>query len=241
MSRPLLIVGAGELAEIACEYFTHDSDRTVAGFAVEAAYRKADTWCDRPVVDFETVERHFPPDAYDAFVAVSASQLNRPRRRLFEATRAKGYRLASYVSSRAFVWRTAVLGENVFIFENNVVQHGCRIEDNVVLWSGNHVGHRSVIGAHSFVTSHVVVSGFCTVGQSCFLGVNATLVDEISIGEDGFIAAGAVVTRSTEPGRMYRGNPAEPAKASVYRYFRIPEPESGPGEQAGLVPPPDAR
>lgn len=35
MAKNLLIVGAGEFADIAYEYFTVDSDYTVVGFAVE--------------------------------------------------------------------------------------------------------------------------------------------------------------------------------------------------------------
>ena len=38
--KKLVIVGAGEFAEIAYEYFTYDSDYEVVGFAVEKAYIK---------------------------------------------------------------------------------------------------------------------------------------------------------------------------------------------------------
>ena len=34
-----------------------------------------------------------------------------------------------------------------------------RIGNDVVLWSGNHIGHDSTIGDHCFIASHVVVSG----------------------------------------------------------------------------------
>ena len=33
--RKIVIVGDGEFAEIACEYFTHDSPHEVVAFAVE--------------------------------------------------------------------------------------------------------------------------------------------------------------------------------------------------------------
>src|SRR5262245_37536426 len=143
--RNLVIVGDGEFAEIACEYFTHDSPFRVAGFAVERDFLRRDTLFDLPVVPFEDVEQHFPPESHDAFVAVTYTQLNRVRTRLYHAAKAKGYRPASYISSRAFVWRNATVGENCFIFEQNVVQYHAQVGNNVVLWSGNHVGHRSVI------------------------------------------------------------------------------------------------
>ena len=57
----IVIVGAGEQAEIAYEYFTHDSPYDVAAFAVEAAYRKRDELFRLPVVDFETLADSYPP------------------------------------------------------------------------------------------------------------------------------------------------------------------------------------
>ena len=39
----LVIIGAGEFAEIAYEYFTYDSPYEVVAFAVEKKYRNTDT------------------------------------------------------------------------------------------------------------------------------------------------------------------------------------------------------
>ena len=57
----LVIVGDSLLAQIAYEYFTHDSPYDVAAFAVEAAYRKRDELFRLPVVDFETLADSYPP------------------------------------------------------------------------------------------------------------------------------------------------------------------------------------
>lgn len=222
--KKLVIVGAGEFAEIAHEYFTHDSDYDVVGFAVEREYIKESGFLGLPVVPFEDIETVFPKESHQVYVAVTYTGLNRVRRRLFEACRAMGYDLATYVSSRAFVWRTAKIGAGCFIFENNVIQHGCVIGDDCVLWSGNHIGHRTVIEDHCYVSSHVVISGYCRIGAGGFLGVNATFADKVSIGPDSFVAAGAMIGKSSDtPGGFYRGNPAELSKVSAYRYFKIPE------------------
>src|SRR5436190_24386238 len=100
-TSPLVIVGDGEFAEIACEYFTHDSPYSVVGFAVEKAFLRRSELLDRPVVAFEEIEQRFPPSSHAAFVAITHTQLNRVRARLFTAARSKGYGCASYVSSRA--------------------------------------------------------------------------------------------------------------------------------------------
>ena len=50
MPKPLVIIGNGEIAEMACEYFAYDSDREVAAFSIDAEYIKSPTLHDRPVV-----------------------------------------------------------------------------------------------------------------------------------------------------------------------------------------------
>ena len=67
--RKLIIVGAGETAEIAYEYFTHDSPHTVAAFAVEEAYLKERERYRLPVITLERLVEHYPPDQFGAHVA----------------------------------------------------------------------------------------------------------------------------------------------------------------------------
>ncbi len=217
MRRPLVLIGAGEFAQIACEYFEHDSERDVVAFSVERDYLAQPLLANRPVLAWETLEADYPPADVDVFVAVPASQLNRLRTRLYREAKRKGYRCASYVSTRAFVWRNAEVGENSFIFEGNVIQPFVRIGNNCILWSGNHVGHRTVVHDNVFVASHAVISGYCEIGESSFIGVNSTFNDHVKVASDNVIGAGALVTRDTEPGRIYVGSPARavPGKSSL--------------------------
>lgn len=208
--RKIVIVGDGETAELAYEYFTHDSPHQVVAFSVEREYAKKESLFGLPVVHFEELEQQFSPADYSAFVAISYTQLNRVRARLYQETKRRGYPLVSYVSSRAFVWRNVEIGENCFILENNVLQYAVRIGNNVVLWSGNHVGHQTVIRDHTFVSSHVVISGYCDVGESCFLGVNSCIANNVAIGNDCLIGMGAVVNKNTEERKVYVGAPVRP-------------------------------
>ncbi|MBV9880628.1 MAG: acetyltransferase [Gemmatirosa sp.] len=222
----LVIVGDSAIAEVAYEYFTHASPYDVVAFAVNEEYRKRDALFGVPVVPFETVEQAFPPATHSAFVALSYQRLNRVRSRLYDESKAKGYRLASYVSPQAFVWRNVEIGDNCFIFENNVVQPFVKIGNGVTLWSGNHIGHHTRIRDHVFIASHVVISGFCDIGDHTFMGVNATVANNVTIARDNLIGAGATILRDTEPGRLYgaRGTAAHETK-TAYDYYGVPESE----------------
>jgi sugar O-acyltransferase (sialic acid O-acetyltransferase NeuD family) len=222
-TKKLIIVGAGEFAEIAYEYFTFDSEYEVMGFCVESDFLKQDRLYELPIIDLKTIEQKFPSNDYEVFVAITSTKLNRARTRLYQCVKNIGYRLASYISSKAFVWRNVEIGDNCFIFESNVIQHHAKIGNNVILWSGNHIGHRTHIEDNCFISSHVVISGYCNIGASCFVGVNATFADNISIGKDCLIGAGAIITRNIEAGMICKGSSSVPAKISSFQYFGIKE------------------
>lgn len=221
--RKLVIVGDSAFAEIAHEYFDADSDYEVVAFAVEPAYLKRDKLRGLPVVDFDQLPQLYPPQQHDVFVAVVYTQMNRLRARLAATARARGYALASYISPRAFIWRNVAVGEHCFIFEDNTVQPFVQIGNNVVLWSGNHIGHHSVVRDNCFISSHVVISGFCEVGENCFIGVNAAVGNNLQVARDNWIGPGVVLTKSTQPGELYGAPSAEPSKVSALRFFRIKE------------------
>jgi sugar O-acyltransferase (sialic acid O-acetyltransferase NeuD family) len=194
----LVIVGDSAFAEIAYEYFTHDSDYNVVAFAVEQQYLKRDSLFGLPVVAFEAVQDKYLPNEHSFFAANVYTQKNQLRTRLYRGAKEKGYAPASYISRHAFVWRNVRLGEHCFIFENNVVQPFVTIGNNVVLWSGNHIGHHSTIMDHCFVSSHVVVSGFCRIGESCFMGVNSAVANNLTIGNRCVVGAGALILGDVE-------------------------------------------
>jgi len=219
--RKLVIVGDSAFAEVAREYFDAESDHQVVAFAVEQAFLKRDSLHGLPVLPFETLAQRFAPADHDVYVAVVYTQLNRLRARLAAQAKAQGFGLASFVSPRAQVWRNATLGEHCFVFEHNTVQPFVQIGHNVVLWSGNHIGHHSVIEDHCFVSSQVVVSGFCRIGAYSFLGVNATLANNVTLGRDNWLGPGTTVMKDTPDGALFKAEQPEPARVSAPRFFRV--------------------
>jgi len=202
-ANEIVIFGAGQIAEVADFYFQHDSAYNVAAFTVDQEFLSAGQFRGRPVVAFEAVESLYPPDSYEFFVALSYSGLNTLRAQKYQAAKSKGYRLVSYVSSKATTFPDFSCGENCFILEDNTIQPFVHIGSNVTLWSGNHIGHHSSIADHCFLASHIVVSGGVSIGEYSFIGVNATLRDHISVGPRCIIGAGALLLSDAEEGGVY--------------------------------------
>ena len=221
--RKLVIVGDTAFAEIAYEYFTHDSDYEVVAFSVEREFLKREELFGLPVVPFETLEETHAPDAHSVYCANVYTQVNRLRTRLAADAKRRGYALASYVSSRAFVWRNVEVGEHCFIFEDNTVQPFVKLGNNVVLWSGNHIGHHSTVGDNCFISSHVVISGYVEVGENCFLGVNATIANNLKIGRDCWLGPNTVVLKDLPAETFLKPPKSEAGRASTLDFFKVRE------------------
>lgn len=219
--KPVVIFGAGDIAEIAHFYLTEDKRLQVLAFTVDQEYMKEPTFCGCPVIPFEELERQFPPDACDVFVALSYSKLNAVRAEKCARAKDKGYRLISYVSSKATTWPGLSIGENCFILEDNTIQPFVQIGNNVTLWSGNHIGHHSRIGNNCFIASQVVISGGVEIGENCFIGVNATIRDHVKLGRNCVIGAGALIQQDAADFSVYVQPAAELSRVPSNRLRKI--------------------
>lgn len=193
----IVIFGTSQLASLAHFYFDEDSPHQVVAFTVDKDYIIEDNYRGLPVVAFEDIENHFPPSEYKMFLPISFKQMNYFRKAKFNEAKKKGYQCVNYISSKATTWPDINIGENCFIFEDNTIQPFVKIGNNCVLWSGNHIGHHTIIKDHVFITSHVVISGCCEIGENSFFGVNSTIRDETNIGKASLIGMGAIITKDT--------------------------------------------
>lgn len=208
MKNKVVVFGVLDTAELAHYYLTNDSEYEVVAFTVNKKYIKEPTFHGLPVVAFEELESYYPPSKFLFFAPMTGSKMNTLRKQIYEEGKNKGYTYISYVSSKATVCNNKI-GENCFILEDNTLQPFTEIGNNVVMWSGNHIGHHGKIEDHVFFTSHVVLSGHCHVKERAWFGVNSTIRDFVTIGEGCLIAMGSMVTKSTDDNGFYLGSPAK--------------------------------
>jgi sugar O-acyltransferase (sialic acid O-acetyltransferase NeuD family) len=204
--KKVVIFGTSVFADLAYFYLKNDSPYDVVAFTVNQNHMSGDDFKGLPVVPFEKIEELYPSSEYDMFIAVAYKKVNKIRAKIFQDAKNKGYHLISYVNSKVTKWEELDIGENCFIFENVVIQPYVKIGNNVIIWSGDHIGHHSEISDHCFITSHVVISGNVKIGPYCFLGVNSTIRDGINIGSECVIGAGSVILKNTKDKEVYSIN-----------------------------------
>lgn len=192
MSR-IVLFGAGRGAAVAHRFLAGDTDHEVVAFAVDADRRAADSHRGLPLVDFEDLPRRYPPDDFSMLILLGYQEMNGLRRRKFDAAKAMGYRLESYVASDIFRVEPISVGENCFILDNQSISLDVSIGDNVVMWSSNHVGDMTRVEDHAWITSKVAVAANVVVGAGAFVGIGASIANGVRIGAGAFVGAGLAV------------------------------------------------
>jgi sugar O-acyltransferase (sialic acid O-acetyltransferase NeuD family) len=220
--KKIIIFGCKDLSQLSKFYIENDpkyaGEYKVVAFSVNKSHREFDSFEGIPVFDFENIEKIFDPKDFLFFAPMTGSKMNSIRTKIYKEIKNKGYNLFSYISSYSTNFSKNI-GENCFILEDNTIQPFVEIGNNVVLWSGNHIGHHSIINDNVFFTSHVVLSGHCIVGENSWLGVNSTIRDSIRIMPKTLIAMGSLITKDTEEDGFYIGSPAKKQEKKSYEVF----------------------
>jgi sugar O-acyltransferase (sialic acid O-acetyltransferase NeuD family) len=208
--KKVIIFGTEQLSQLANYYLTETTNQyEVIAFTCHQEFKKTETIFNKPLIDFETIQQKYPPNEYYLFAPMTGKGLNKLRENIYNEGKEKGYNFITYISKYATVL-TNDIGENCFILEDNTIQPFVKIGNNCVLWSGNHIGHHSIIEDHVFITSHCVVSGNCLIKSHSWLGVNCTLRNNLIIGNGTLIAMSASVVKNTDEFTIYMGVPAKP-------------------------------
>src|SRR5712692_8007060 len=173
--KRIVIFGAGRAAATAARYFSSDTPHEIVAYTVDPEYLHASEFQGRPVVPVNEVVRMFPPSDVCAFAPMGATRMNALRAEKYALLKSLGYSLVSYVHSSNDIYEKGTVGENCFILERQTTNYDCAIGNNVIMWSGCHIGDASRISDDCFLGSHVVVNGFVDVGAGCYLASNCTI------------------------------------------------------------------
>jgi sugar O-acyltransferase (sialic acid O-acetyltransferase NeuD family) len=205
----VIIFGNCELSAVNYFYLTHDSCYEVIAFTTDKAYIKHNTSFGLPVIPFEHIETVYDPAEYQMSILLGFRDMNHLRSNKYMTAKSKGYKLLTYVSSKAIIWPGIQIGENCYIHENAVIQPFAVIGNNVVISAGSLVGHHSYIKDHCFLAANATILGSVIVEPYCVVGANATIMDGITVERECIIGAGSLITKDAREGEFYVGRSAE--------------------------------
>lgn len=135
--------------------------------------------------------------------------------RTFEGT-SPSIHESAYIDESAVVIGDVEIGPDASIWPNTTlrgdrgkitINEGTNIQDNSVMHEGGEIGPYASVG-------HCGIVHAATVHERALIGMNAVVLDGVTVGEAAIVAAGSVVTEDTDvpPRTLAAGTPAEPVK-----------------------------
>jgi UDP-N-acetylbacillosamine N-acetyltransferase len=96
----------------------------------------------------------------------------------------RGFELCTIVHPSAVICADVRIGAGAVVFAGAVVQTGSQIGDNVVVNTCASVDHDCRIGDGVQLAPRVVLGGRVSVGDLSFVGIGATVINQIAIGRN---------------------------------------------------------
>ena len=102
-------------------------------------------------------------------------------------------KLATVISSLAYVSKHANIEQGTIIMNHAVVNANSKIGKNCIINTMSNIEHGVSIGEFCHISTCTVVNGDSVIGSGTFIGSNATISNGISIKENSIISAGKFI------------------------------------------------
>lgn len=125
---------------------------------------------------------------------------------------------SAYIAPNAAIIGDVVIGEQSGIWHGcvvrgdvNIIRIGSRtnVQDGTVIHVTRHTGP-TIIGSNVTI-GHAALLHACEIRDGCFIGMRATIMDDVVVESGAMVAAGALVTpgKIVPKGELWAGSPAK--------------------------------
>lgn len=151
-----------------------------------------------------------------AFVGVGGATSSRARAAVYQMLSAIGFRLPPLVARSAHLGLDSTLGDATYLFPGASVGPAVRIGSNCIINQNVVIAHDSVIGDHVHLAPNAVVAGHCRVGDLSTIGMCATVMNGVAVGEDCLVHNNVALTQDVPDGTIMtaRGAIAQPSRTA---------------------------
>ncbi|MDX2303126.1 MAG: NeuD/PglB/VioB family sugar acetyltransferase [Microscillaceae bacterium] len=206
--KKLAIIGAGHLGQLIAHHTIENQELVMAGFYDDFQTKGRFVGSAKILGDISEIEKDFSEGVFDKIIIGIGYKHPELRKELYETFQDK-IPFANIIHNKAIVDSSVEMGEGNVILAGSILDMHVRIENNVFINPGCVIAHDSIIASHTFLAPAVNIAGFASIGASCFLGINTTIIDHIAVCNWVRTGASSTVTKSITEKGLYVGSPAE--------------------------------
>lgn len=205
--KKLAIIGSGDLGKLIAHHAQATELYTIAGF-FDDFKTTGDKAHSHPILGGkDNIQPLFEQGEFDELMVGIGYKYFDFRKAIFEQFKGT-IPFARVIHPSAYIDPSATIGEGVLIHPNCTLDMNVIVGDNVLLNTAVSIAHDSDVGNHSFLSPNVSVAGFVKIGKCCNIGINTTIIDNITIVDQTQTGGGTVVVKDIEKSGLYVGNPA---------------------------------
>jgi UDP-perosamine 4-acetyltransferase len=205
--KPVIIIGTGGHARILVDGLLL-LKRNIIGFTDPK--QNFDNWLGIPVLGDDKIILTYDPSEIELINGVGALPFNNNRKDIYSKFKSLGYTFSSFIHPSAQMATDIKIGEGCQILANSFIQIGAQLKENVIVNTGAQIDHDCLISSHCHIAPRSILCGGVKLAQGVHIGSSATIIQEIDVGADSIIGAGATVTQNIKQQMVVK-----PAKCSI--------------------------
>ncbi|XVH58081.1 acetyltransferase [Providencia hangzhouensis] len=206
--KPVIIIGGGGHASILVDILI-SQHRNIIGVVCpdDISARGAFSGLRHFLSDDEVLA--FLPQDIELVNGIGSMPGSALRQKVAEGFRQQGYSFATVIANSSTVSSFAELDQGVQVLHSAIIQAGVRIAEDVIVNTSSIVEHDSIIGKLSHIAPGSVLCGGVELGESVHIGCNASVIQNIKIGANSVVGAGATLTcdlgcnKTVFPGKIF--------------------------------------
>lgn len=219
INKKLIIYGNGNMAQMIYQFVKYDFN--VLAFTVDRAFINTAELCNLPLIPFDEIGQHYPPDQCSMLIAVGYVDMNSIREQKYIEGKYKGYGFINYIHPTVVMHDCIDIGENNIILDHASTHPYTKIGNGNFISSNSNIGHGCSIGDNNWVNAGVSVAGESVIENKVFLGVNSAVGHGLVVKSKTFVGACTQINRNTEPGGVYLSGGGEKHRLGSVAFLKF--------------------
>jgi len=146
-----------------------------------------------------------PNNSFDIFIAIGKNVV---RQKLQDEFSLLGFNIVNIVHPSAIIANSAIIGEGSLLAAGAIINPDTKVGRGCIINTGATVDHDCELKDFVHISPGVNLAGSVCVGNRSWAGIGSCVIENIIIGDDVIIGAGAVVISHVDNNKKVFGVPA---------------------------------